>query len=169
MTLWLAVMACGAPTPAPPSPDGTDPVGTVTPIDRDGLAALLTAPGRPRVVNFWATWCGPCKDELPHLKAFAASHAAQADVVMVSLDLMRLQPRVQEAVEQAGLAHVRHVQLDDPDPLMALPALVPSWPDAVPVTLVVSPEGRTVHQIPRALRPGELEAWFESQPGWWNR
>lgn len=33
--------------------------------------------GRPLLVNFWATWCPPCVDELPLLNAFQAAHAAR--------------------------------------------------------------------------------------------
>ena len=40
--------------------------------------------GRPVVLNFWATWCAPCREEMPELKQLAASGAAQ--VVGIALD-----------------------------------------------------------------------------------
>ena len=40
--------------------------------------------GRPVVLNFWATWCAPCQEEIPELKALAAGGAAE--VVGVALD-----------------------------------------------------------------------------------
>jgi cytochrome c biogenesis protein CcmG/thiol:disulfide interchange protein DsbE len=46
------------------------------------LAALK---GHVVVVNLWATWCGPCREEMPLLDAFAKKHAAEG-VVLVGLD-----------------------------------------------------------------------------------
>jgi thiol-disulfide isomerase/thioredoxin len=43
--------------------------------------------GRPLLVNIWATWCGPCKAEMPTLDALAALEAGKTSVIAVSQDL----------------------------------------------------------------------------------
>ena len=43
--------------------------------------------GSPAVVNFWATWCGPCKDEMPRLQKLSQSYADRAvKFVAISID-----------------------------------------------------------------------------------
>ena len=51
------------------------------------VAALVAATHRPVLVNLWATWCGPCKVEMPALDALAKRDAAKLAVLPVSEDL----------------------------------------------------------------------------------
>jgi thiol-disulfide isomerase/thioredoxin len=47
---------------------------------------LATFAGKPVLVNFWATWCAPCKKELPTLDRLAAEQAARLQVLSISED-----------------------------------------------------------------------------------
>lgn len=51
------------------------------------VAALVAAAHRPVLVNLWATWCVPCRAEMPALDALARTQAAKLAVVPVSEDL----------------------------------------------------------------------------------
>ena len=42
--------------------------------------------GRYRVVEFWATWCGPCRTAMPHLTELARKYADRVDIVGVSVN-----------------------------------------------------------------------------------
>jgi cytochrome c biogenesis protein CcmG/thiol:disulfide interchange protein DsbE len=51
-------------------------------LDRDGTLSLASLRGKPLVVNFWASWCGPCKDEAPVLQQTYERYRAQGLVVL---------------------------------------------------------------------------------------
>lgn len=59
----------------------TAPDFTVEVID-GGTFTLSEATGQPVVLNFWASWCSPCRDEIPDISAFAES---RPDVTVVGV------------------------------------------------------------------------------------
>ena len=70
-----AMLALAAPLPAkPPQVGQPAPDFTVTLMDGTRVK-LADLKGQVVVINFWATWCGPCKRELPLLDAYAAQVA----------------------------------------------------------------------------------------------
>ena len=98
--------------------------------------------GRILVLNFWATWCGPCKEELPRLGQMAERYAGQnVAFVLASID------------EQKKLDAVRDYVLRQK---VALPVLVGanvdlleqlSGTNVVPGTLVIDDKGEVIRAI----------------------
>ncbi len=69
-----------------------------TVMSRAGEAVKLSdAFGKPLVVNFWATWCGPCKSELP---AFEAAYRSYDNVEFLMVNLTDGQRETTEIVEE---------------------------------------------------------------------
>src|SRR5258706_7257651 len=58
----------------------------VVQIDIDGLKKLLKPNGKPLLINFWATWCDPCRDEFPDLVKIDAAYRGKIDFITISLD-----------------------------------------------------------------------------------
>jgi thiol-disulfide isomerase/thioredoxin len=66
-----------------------DPAPRFTVTGFDGQARTLPEPGRAVLINYWASWCGPCRRELPLLNAFAAE---QAGIEVVGIALEEAEP-----------------------------------------------------------------------------
>lgn len=94
--------------------------------------------GRVVVVNFWATWCGPCRVELPHLQALDERLAGdQVEVVTISVDTSE---RLVEAL-------TRRIGLDLPVFVDIEGELADEFkPPAMPTTYVLAPDG-TIHDV----------------------
>jgi thiol-disulfide isomerase/thioredoxin len=112
----LTVTPTPTPTPptAAPTADAEDaPRRRVIPetlpdismADRDGVTrSLRDWKGRPVIVNFWATWCGPCRDEIPLLKALRNQRKSeQLEVVGIAID-----------ARDAVLQYARDIGMDYP-------------------------------------------------------
>ena len=112
------------------------PAATLVTLDGQRIATpeLL---GRVVILTFWATWCGPCREELPLLSAYASQHAAEGLTVLgFSLDSPE---DVQRKVQQ--VAH----SLSFPVGLLAnssLPGYGRIW--RIPVNFTINREGQLV-------------------------
>lgn len=69
-------------------------------LDGD-VFSLQDVRGTPVVLNFWATWCGPCRRELPALQAAAERY--DGEVLIVGVDQGEEAPTVQAFVDELGL------------------------------------------------------------------
>ena len=105
----------------------------------DGEPASLPE-GRPAVVNFWATWCAPCREEMPSL---AGLHEAMGDEVAVVLVATgRNDPEAAAAfLEETGAGDL--IDLRDPQGLLGRGVGV----RGLPTTLVLDAQGREVARL----------------------
>jgi thiol-disulfide isomerase/thioredoxin len=73
---------------APPARNIPERLPDVSLADRTGATRSLSEwKGRPLIVNFWATWCGPCRDEIPLLQALRKERAKdRLEVVGIAID-----------------------------------------------------------------------------------
>jgi thiol-disulfide isomerase/thioredoxin len=80
----------------------------------DGQTRKLSSlRGQVVVVNFWATWCGPCQDELPRLENMARSYAGKpVRVVLISIDEPKDRAKIPSVLERL---HVSLESWDDAD------------------------------------------------------
>ena len=74
--------------------------------DEGQTLRLSTYRGKVVVVNFWATWCAPCRREMPALQRVAAS---EPDVVVLEVDLMESGDKVRAFLDALGLDRLQPV------------------------------------------------------------
>jgi peroxiredoxin len=94
--------------------------------------------GKPVIVNFWATWCPPCRAEMPALQR-AWEQLEEQGVMLVAVN-------VGETKEEID-AFAAQVEVDFPLPMDTEMTVSQSWPmRGLPTTFVVDPEGRLVYR-----------------------
>jgi thiol-disulfide isomerase/thioredoxin len=98
--------------------------------------------GRPMIINVWAQWCGPCRDEAPFLAEVAAAN--RSDVVVLGVDHADDDPA--RALEFARVAGWRYPQIQDQDLVLRRDLQVA----ALPQTFFVRADGTIAY---RNLKP----------------
>lgn len=107
------------------------------------------------VINFWATWCGPCVKELPYFeKLMAEKKGEPIEVILVSMDFPKdIEKKLIPFVEKRGLAN-SVVALADFDYNSWIDKVSPEWDGAIPFTLVYNAKSRKV-------KLGEIDTYEE--------
>jgi thiol-disulfide isomerase/thioredoxin len=116
----------------------------LVPVAADGVRTLAARGGaRATVVNVWATWCAPCKEEFPSLLAVARARASEGvRLVLVSADFDEQRPAVRAFLAAHGVADTTYIESGDQ--MSFINALSRKWSGALPATFVYDAHGRLV-------------------------
>jgi thiol-disulfide isomerase/thioredoxin len=138
-------------------------------LDLEGLKKLLQRDGkqsRPLLVNFWATWCDPCRDEFPDLVQIDRDYKARGlEFVTVSLDdLSDIKTVVPQYLKKMR-AQMPAYLLNVPDPEPAIKSVDAEWGGGLPATFLFDAEGRIVFKHMGRVNAAELRAAIEKVAG----
>jgi thiol-disulfide isomerase/thioredoxin len=116
--------------------------------DFDALAPLFQQDdGYTYIINFWASWCKPCIQEMPYFEQAGKDFKdMKVRIIMVSLDFRsqaesNLIPYLQENDIKNTV-----VLLDDPDANDWIPKVDETWTGAIPATLIYNGDQREFHE-----------------------
>lgn len=114
----------------------------VVPVAAQDVMALATRPGqRATLVNVWATWCAPCKEEFPTLLRVARERERDGlRLVLISADFEDQLPAVHRFLAQQGVTDTTY--LETGGEMVFINTLSPKWTGALPATFVYDRRGR---------------------------
>ena len=132
-------------------------------LDGAGIRQLLargTPPNdRPLLVNFWATWCEPCREEFPDLVKIDADYRARGlEFAAISVDdpaeADKSVPQFLRALRVTMPAYVLNATDSEP----VINTVDPTWGGELPATFLFDRRGQVVFKHKGRIKPRELRA-----------
>lgn len=116
--------------------------------DYAGLEHFLTQKNDTTyVVNFWATWCVPCVEELPHFEELNTKYKKnKVKVILVSLDMKKdVEKKLLPFIKSHGIKS-DVVFMQDPDMNAWIPKVDSTWSGAIPATVIYNKKDRKFYE-----------------------
>lgn len=128
------------------------------PIDEAGYASLIKSkPGRVLVVDFWATWCAPCRKEMPFLADLDQKLSGKGlSLVTISADEPEQETDAVEFLKKSKIAFPAYVKRPKDDDKF-IRSLDPKWSGALPTLLIYDRKGRKIATFEGETQPAVLE------------
>ena len=143
----------------------------VAEVDAEGLKKLLgrgddPAKARPLLVNFWATWCDPCREEFPDLVRVDAEFRPRGlDFITVSADdVSELKTGVPAFLRKMNATMPSYI-LNTPNVEAAMSLVDPRWGGELPATFLLDREGKVVFKHFGRVKLAELRPAIEKVLG----
>jgi thiol-disulfide isomerase/thioredoxin len=133
----------------------------VTQIDATALKNLLKPNGKALLINFWATWCDPCREEFPDLIKIGADYKDKIDLITISLDeLSEIDNDVPKFLAEMKATTPAYL-LKVPDEGSAIAVVSKDWQGGLPFTILFNEKGETVYSIQGKFKTNLLRTEIE--------
>jgi thiol-disulfide isomerase/thioredoxin len=144
-----------------------EPDNEIRAIDLEGLKKVLQRDPndkRPLLLNFWATWCDPCREEFPDLVKLDADYKDKGlNFIAVSLDdITDIKSEVPKFLSQMkATMPVVLLNVNDPEP--AIKVVDATWDGQLPATFLYDKDGKVVFKHFGKIKPDELRAAIDKE------
>ena len=117
-----------------------------------------------RLINVWATWCGPCLAEFPDLiTMYHMYRGRDFELVTISADDPAKREKVLQFLQKAEASNTNYT-INTDDKYNLIEAVDPNWQGALPYTLLVEPGGKIVFSKQGEFDPDELKRAIVDNP-----
>ena len=117
----------------------------VTQIDEVAFRKMLAPAGKPLLINFWATWCDPCRDEFPELVELDKEYKGKISFITVSLDdpadINTTVPKFLSSMKAEMPAYL----LKTADESALISSISKSWSGGMPFTALYNAKGELAY------------------------
>jgi thiol-disulfide isomerase/thioredoxin len=124
-------------------------------IDIQGIKDLVknTSSGRLRLINIWATWCGPCVTEFPDLVIIDRMYRGRAfEFITISADKGEKKAEVLSFLQGQQASNKNYIFNKD-DVYQLIEAIDPDWQGGLPYTMLIEPGGNIVYKKQDTIDP----------------
>ncbi len=127
-------------------------------IDATGVRDLArNGSGSYRLISVWATWCGPCVEELSDLVTMHRMYRNRPfEIISISIDEPGDRATALRTLDTAHASFKNFLFTGESKDALA-EALDPEWPGPVPFTVLIAPDGKVVYRKTGAFDPRELK------------
>lgn len=128
---------------------------TLEDIDVKGVKELVknTSSDKLRLINIWATWCGPCIIEFPDLVIIDRMYRGRPfEFITISADKQARKADALKFLQKQEASNKNYIFNED-DVYKLIEAVDPSWQGALPFTLLIEPGGKIIYKKPDTINP----------------
>lgn len=141
-----------------PKPTPNVNLPKVTQVDEISIKTALKANGKPLLVNFWATWCDPCREEFPDLVKIDAEYKGKIDFITISLDdlaeINRDVPKFLASMKAEMPAYL----LKTADENAVITSITKDWQGGLPFTILYNEKGEIAYFKQGKVKVEDLKA-----------
>ena len=128
-------------------------------IDVPGIKEIMSnsSSGKLRLINIWATWCGPCVTEFPDLVIIDRMYRGRPfEFITISADKTERKDDALKFLQKQQASNKNYIFNKD-DVYQLIEAVDPDWQGALPYTLLIEPGGKIIYRKQDMINPLEMK------------